>query len=76
MGQSTQIQPWKLNSTVQEYMARAADNNEPLNPVKGRANFYPEGEMMFNGGQGAGDGGRQVLYDTGDSTKKAAKKSS
>jgi len=66
MNQHVQIQPWKLNSTVTEFMARCAEagiRNEPLNV---RANFYPAGELIFNGGQGAGDGGRQsqLIYDT------------
>jgi len=64
MAQSAQIQPWKLNSAVVEYMARCAEAGTPVEPPKGRANFYPEGAMMFNGGQSTGDGGSQVLYDT------------
>jgi len=36
----------------------------PIERTRGRANFYPAGALMFNGGQGAGDGGNQVIYDT------------
>ncbi|MCJ1357708.1 MAG: hypothetical protein MMC33_007704 [Icmadophila ericetorum] len=64
MAPSVQIQPWKQDNTVVEYMARCAEAGILIEPQRGRANFYPEGAMMFNGGQGAGDGGRQVLYDT------------
>jgi hypothetical protein len=66
MNQSIPIQPWKLNSTVTEFIiAKAAEAGTRNEPHNGRANFYPAGELMFDGGQGAGDGGqRQPLYDT------------
>jgi len=66
MNQSAQIQPWKLNSAVVEHMATCADAGISAEPPNSRANFYPEGAMMFNGGQSAGYDGRQgqLLYDT------------
>jgi len=70
MTQARQIQTWKQNRDVVQYMAMSAKAGTPIEPPQGRANFYPEGAMMFNGGQGAGDGGRQVLYDTEKGTKK------
>ena len=64
MGQPAQTQPWKMNSAVTAYRTRCAEAGVPIEPSKGRANFYPEGAMMFNGGQGAGNGVAQVFYDT------------
>jgi len=46
------------------WIAKCAEGGTPVEPPRGRSNFYPEGAIMFNGGQGAGDGGRVVLYDT------------
>lgn len=65
MTQNQKIQPWKLDAATVEYRAKSAAAGTPIEPPKGRANFYPAGAMMYNGGQGAGDGGREVLYDTG-----------
>ena len=64
MGQPTQMQPWKLNKAVTDFMATHAQAGTSVEPPKGRANFYPQGAIMFNGGQGAGDGGNQVIFDT------------
>jgi hypothetical protein len=64
MTHSAQIQPWKLNSAVVDYMTKCAEAGVKVEPVKGRANFYLEGSMIFNGGQSAGDGGSEVIYDT------------
>lgn len=64
MGSSAQVQPWKMNTAVTDYMTKSAEAGERVQPLKGRANFYPKGAMMFNGGQGAGDGGNKVLFDT------------
>jgi len=69
MTHSAQIQPWKLNSAVLDYMAKCAEAGVRVEPVKGRANFYPEGSMIFNGGQSAGDGGSEVIYDTENGEK-------
>lgn len=64
MTSPVQIQTWKLRPEVTEYMKRCAEAQMATEPPGGRANFYPEGAMMYNGGQGAGDGGRQILFDT------------
>ena len=69
MDHPAQIQPWKMNSAVTDFMIRNAEAGTQIQPSKGRANFYPEGAMMFNGGQGAGDGGDKVIYDTGGALK-------
>ena len=71
MGQPGQIQPWKMNNAVTAHRARFAEAGAPTEPPKLRANFYPEGAMMFNGGQSTGDGGFQVIYDT-EKPKKTA----
>lgn len=71
MGHSAQVQPWKMNNAVTDYMNKCAEARTNIQPSKGRANFYPKGAMMFNGGQGAGDGGNQVIYDTDKRTKVA-----
>ena len=74
MGHSAQVQPWKMNSCVTDYMtvcAEAGIHTQPSKTTGGRANFYPKGAMMFNGGQGTGDGGNQVIYDTDKGTKAA-----
>lgn len=65
MGSSPQVQPWKTSSAVADYMSKSAQSGERAGPLQGRANFYPKGAMMYNGGQSTGDGGNKVLYDTG-----------
>ena len=54
MDQQTQIQPWKLDQAVVEHMAKYTKNATRVQPSEGRANYEPEGEMLFNGGQSAG----------------------
>lgn len=60
----SQTQPWKQNRAVVEYMAKCASAGVKAEPAEGRANFYPEGAMIFNGGQAAGEKGTGVIYDT------------
>jgi hypothetical protein len=60
----SQTQPWKQNGAVVEYMAKCASAGVKAEPAEGRANFYPEGAMIFNGGQAAGEKDTGVIYDT------------
>ena len=64
--QQPRIQPWKQNAAVVEYIAQRAEAKTPSYP-SGRANFYPEGATLFNGGQSLGVFDGKALYDTGSS---------
>jgi len=60
----SQTQPWKQNAPVVGYMAKCASAGVKAEPSQGRANFFPEGAMIFNGGQSAGQEDTGVIYDT------------
>lgn len=72
MSSSAKSQPWTKDQVVMDYRVQCAAAGMPTELARGRMNFYPQGAMMFNGGQGAGDGGRQVLYDTEAEKQKKA----
>lgn len=64
MEKTKKVQPWKLNPDIMAFRSMHASAKTPIEPANGRVNFYPEGSIMYNGGQGAGNGNRDIIYDT------------
>lgn len=64
MGQPTQTHPWKSSKAVTNFMATHTEAETLVESQIDEANFYSQGAMIFTGRQVAGDGGKQVIYDT------------
>jgi hypothetical protein len=65
------IQPWKQNAAVMELIAaRRTEPPSSTQPLKGRANLWPQGTMMFNGGQSPG---AQVVTDDAEARRKGGR---
>lgn len=63
--EGTPVQSWKQNKALVAYLQEGARNKRAIHPEGGRLNLVPAGIMMHNGGQGAGDGGCKIIFDTG-----------
>lgn len=63
--ESGPVQSWKQNSVLVAYLEEGAREKRAIHPKGGRLNLVPAGIMMHNGGQGAGDGGCKIIFDTG-----------
>jgi hypothetical protein len=67
--QQAPIQPWRQNKDVMKILNSSMDAKAEIVVGCARANPYPAGAMMLNGGQSAGHARQEIIYDTGDVKK-------
>lgn len=58
------VQPWKHNEDIMKIMNGSTATKASIVVGCARANPYPQGAMMLNGGQSAGNATPEIIYDT------------